>query len=144
MAIISFSIWLLFIYEILSIPFLPLARESLTRDSSYIACGGFVICFLFSVIASRWAIVRKYRQLPAGIITPTPKNIKISLIFSLLFSIIGFFTISVHDQLFYKYLGGSILAKYYLHHNNEVKPIPSAPNAVASTPVKLKKHKHKG
>ncbi len=144
LAIFSFSIWLLFIYEILSIPFLPLARESLTRDSFYIACGGFVICFLLSVIASRWAIVRKYRQLPAGIITPTPKNIKISLIFSLLFSIIGFFTISVHDQLFYKYLGGSILAKYYLHHNNEVKPISSAPNAAASTPVKLKKHKHKG
>ncbi len=144
LAIISFSIWLLFIYEILSIPFLPLARESLTHDSFYVACGGFVICFLLSVIASRWIIVRKYRQLPAGVMTPTPKNIKISLIFSLLFSISGFFTISVHDQLFSKYFGGSILAKYYLHHNNEVKPISSEPKAAASSPVKLKKHKHKG
>ena len=127
LAIVTATLWLLFIYEILSIPILPLARKSLSLDSFYVVCAVFVICFLLSTLFSRWVIRRKYKQIPEGVPIPKPKNLKVSFIFSLIFAGIGFFTISVHEQIFTKYYGSSLLTKFYpdaaSSNNNELSAI---------------------
>jgi len=127
LAIILSTFWLLFSYEIVGIPFLPLKRSTHFIDSLIVIFLMMVICVLIGAFISKRIVDKKHAKLPEGIIVPKAKNFKMAFRFAGVFAILGVLSIGIHNFVFEKYFGVSLETKMYPKHITESKIINSSP-----------------
>lgn len=115
-AMVFSTIWLVFIYEIFAIPILPLARSHSFSDWLIVITIMTLIFTSIAVFVSKKIVDKKYTKLPEAIVIPKAKHLKMALRFAGAFLLAGLVSIPLHDDLFDKYLGGSIEHKLYSPH----------------------------
>lgn len=143
-ALILSSLWLLFTYEVLALPFLPLGRSISTIDWFIVAGIMVLISGFGGAFISKNIVDKKHRKLPENIIAPKTKHFKMAFRFAGVFALLGYLTIAIglHDAVFEKFFGGNIEDKFY-NPAKIVKQSTSSTQSVNKKNASQSNNKHK-
>ena len=126
-ALILSSLWLLFTYEVIALPFLPLGR-SIPIFDWFIVAGIMVLISGFAgAFFSKKIVDKNHSKLPGNIIAPKTEHFKMAFRFAGVFALVGWFSVSIHDAVFDKFFGGSVESTLY-NKANTTKVDASAPS----------------
>lgn len=151
-AVIFSTIWLFFVYEVLTMPFLPLERKSSPIDWAIVTGIMGVIFTLIAIFISKKIVEKKHAKLPKNFVVPAAKHSKMALRFAGVFILAGVLSMSLHDYVFDKFFNWNLGNKFYTQKiaavsdspaKNVIANVSSESNPVASKPIASKKTKHK-
>lgn len=126
-ALIFSSLWLLFTYEVIALPFLPLGR-SISIIDWFIVSGIMVLISGFvGAFFSKKIVDKKHSKLPENITAPKTKHFKMAFRVAGIFAFIGWLSVNIHDAVFDKFFGGGVEQKFYHKHTNDNKKESSRP-----------------